>query len=457
MPIPILSLLRELSPGPRRFLWFLTANVLSWQCIVGPAMILYGRSIGMPAAWVGCLIASMPLASLLVIGTVPLVTRLGPKRLMLATWLARCLIASAVFLTPWAIARGGAVAGGCVVTAATLGFCLIRAAGVGAWFPWLHEILPPAQRGPYFAADTSITQLTTVVVLIGQGLILHNNPGTAQFFTIYGIGIVAGVLSVVFLARVPGGHAAPRELHAAAGRGAYRIPLADRAFMRFMVLTVASYSSVTWMTASLVLFMRDALHLPSRTIMLVTGLGSFGVLLTIRAWGRFAEHSGSGRAMRKTLVGHSLAASAGLLLLPGAAWTIYLLPVVVVLATTFNSACSMAAHRALLTFVQEEGRIGYTNIWIAANATALGVTPILAGLSIDGFGLNGFRACFAAATMLGLIGAVAAPSIVRDNAEGVSPAMARLLDPLAPIRTLARIAWITAGLHESNRRPSDPR
>lgn len=45
--------LRELPAAPRRFLYFSTINVISWQCLVGQPLVLFGRALDMPPGWVG--------------------------------------------------------------------------------------------------------------------------------------------------------------------------------------------------------------------------------------------------------------------------------------------------------------------------------------------------------------------------------------------------------------------
>ncbi|HNT90018.1 MAG TPA: hypothetical protein PKL84_19295, partial [Candidatus Hydrogenedentes bacterium] len=132
MRLPIVSVVHELAPPGRRFLYFNFFNVISWQCVVGPAMILFARKIGMPASWVGFLISFMPLTMILVLFTVPLVNRLGPKNVMMKGWLSRNLIMSTVFLMPLAVRFWGPRAGWYVLTGATLGFCIVRAVAVGS-------------------------------------------------------------------------------------------------------------------------------------------------------------------------------------------------------------------------------------------------------------------------------------------------------------------------------------
>lgn len=454
--LPILSNLRELDPAPRRFLVFTTFNVFSWQCIVGPTMILCARAIDMPASWVGVLVAGMPLSTLLVVGTVPLVNRLGPKRLMMVTWVWRNLAAATVFLLPWTIHHWGARAGWIVLMGATICFCLFRAIGVGGWFPWLHEILPPHQRGTFFSGETAIAQLATVFILAGQGLYLQGQPPLERFLVVYALGIGFGVFSVAWMGRVAGGHAASHIPGERSTGSSYAAALNDRVFIRFLLVAFLTYASVTWISSTMVLYLRDTAGLPAHANLLITAAGAAAVSLTVRHWGRYADHSGSGRAMAMALVGFSAAAALCIVLPPRGPWSAWGLAAAATAAATFTGAHNMAVHRAMLNYVRESGRVGYTSLWFVASALGLGLTPVLAGFIIEAWGLTGFRLCFALAALPGLLGAAASVWAIQDGPP-VEKSLARLLlNPTWPVRTLARIAWITVGLHESNRPKTPP-
>lgn len=450
MQIPIISSFKELRPASRKCLLFMAFNVVSWQSIVGPILVLLGREIGMPPSWVGLLLSFMPLSALLVAFTPPLLMRLGPKRMMFAAWTLRNMVACLVFLMPWVIGPESAKAAWYLLIATTLGFSLMRALGVGGWLPWLYEVTPENQRGVYFGAEQATVHLINLLVVLAQGLILHADPTLKRFLIVYGIGVGAGLLSLILMVRIPGGGPMHDKLSLRASFASYRIALRDRHYVRFMATAIGCTSSVIWLSASLVMFMRDALVLPARTIMLVVAGGSFGIMLTVRFWGRFADYSGSGLAMFKALTGHSLAALACLSLAPGSGWTLYVLFPIAFFAHIFLAAYATSTNRAMLNYVRAEGRVGYTSLWTIAMALAMGLTPILAGFVIDRFGLWGFRACFLISGGGGLCGAVLCRYVVRDS-EPLTVSMDVLLNPVLPLRTLARIMWITIGMHESNK------
>lgn len=456
MQLPILSSLSELSPPPRRFLWFSAFNVISWQCIVGPAMILFARKIDMPASYVGFLISFLPFSMILVAFTVPLVTRLGPKRLMSSSWFLRNISVCLVFLMPLAIARYGPRTAWLVLLTATLIFCIMRAIGVGGWFPWLHEVVPEKQRGVYFSTEAAIVQLINVGIILGQGFLLRGDPDINQFLIIYGIGVCAGLISLWWMSRVPGGGAILPQEGEKAGFASYLVALSDRPFRRFVITASICFAATSWFGAAFVLFLRDVMLLSEQYIMVLMSAGSAGVLLTIRYWQRFADFSGSGRAMGKTLMAYSLISLAFLAFDPEDSWARYALWPAVILSTAFGAAFWMAAHRAMLNYTNKSHRICYTNLWILGTSVTLGTTPILAGTFIHWWGLWGFRICFLISGIAGLICAGASVWFVEDGNRPIKRSLSALMDPAIPLRTLARIAWITLGRHESNRSTSIP-
>ena len=451
MPIPLISDFQKLSQPPKRFLVFSTFNVFSWFSLVGPVVVLFGRAIDMPASWIGFLLSFMPLSMLLVMVTIPLVTRFGPKKLMIVTWIGRNLAASLVFFIPWALHAHGARAAWIVLLTAVLSFCLVRAAGVGGWFPWLHEVVPEKEQNTFFSTETALAQLCIVVVTLSQAAILGKNPGVGHFMVIYAFGIFAGLMSALWLSRVPGGKSTYNPGFPQNSFTSYGVAWKDRPYIRFVFTTGLCFSCLAWINSSVVLYMRDALGFNDLRIMLVMSTGNFCVLLTIHYWGRFAEHSGTGQAAVLAMVGHSCAALAYLLLPPGAPWTAWLLPAVFMASSVLNSAYWTLTHRHMIQIVDEEHKVGYTNIWILGTALSLGLTPIVAGYVIEHLHLAGFRIAFAIAGVGGLAAGLANFWVVYDR-KPLRNALDELINPTLPIRTLARIAWVTVGLHSSNRK-----
>jgi len=454
MRVPILSGFQSLESPPRRFLIYVAINVVSWQNIVGPAMILLARKIDMPESLVGLMLSFLPFTSLLLLFTLPLVVRLGPKRVMLWAWFLRNVIACIVFLLPLALATGNKRLAWAVLTVAILGFCIMRALGAGGWLPWLHEIVPMHQRAVYFSTETSITQLINVGVLLLQAWLLAvDDPGIPRFLLIFGIGILMGFVSLVWMQRIPGG-AGAEDIDAHIGLRAYVRAGNDRSFLVFLLIVTFSLSGLVWFGAAYVMYLRDRLLVPDSLTMTITSLGSLGILFTVGSWARFTEAGGSGLAMAKTLIGHTCAP---LMMLFAGAHTFESTMIAsgaVILACVFSAAFNVAINRAMLNQVPDNDRIGYTALWTVSTALALGITPVAAGFFIEHYSLWGFRLCFLFSAGSTLAGALLSLFYIHDmGIEGKK--WVHLLNPALPLRTLGRILWITIGLHESNRAPEN--
>jgi hypothetical protein len=445
--LPILSGLYELDPAPRRFLLFIVFNVISWQCIIGPTIVLFARRIDMPPSWVGFLISFTPISMVLVVATGLLVMHWGSKRVMFVGWLLRNLIACTVFTMPWAMRHGGPHSAWYVLMGSTLGFCLMRAVGGGGWFPWLHEVVPENQRGAYFSAEAGVTQLLNVGVALSQAVILRGDPGVNRFLLVYGIGIASGFTSLAWMRRIPGGAPSATPASLKADVASYRTAIGDRAFLVFACTAALCFSSTAWFGAASVLYMRDALGMKSWVIMVITAAASIAIMATVRHWARFAERNGSGLAIALALIGHATAALSCILLIPGASWTPYAMGPIVILASMFGSAFWMTVHRAMLGYVTVADRVGYTNVWQVCTSVALGVTPILVGQAISHGALWGFRVCFAIAGVGGICCALAVRAFAQDRAAAHSPRHALALR--SPLRAYSQIARITLGIDET--------
>lgn len=451
MSLPVISTVKQLPPGPRSFLFFSGANLVSWQCIVGPAMVLFARELHMPPSWVGWLLAFLPLTNLLVVGMVPLVMRIGPKRLMLSTWGARNIAVGSVLAMPFVLHRFGEHAAWYLLAGATLAFCTIRAIGSGGWLPWVHEIVPDNRRGPFFSAEAAIVQFLNIFVILGQGFLLRGDPGLTEFLLVYAFGISAGLVSLLWMSRIPGGAGNPEATTAGAGFATYRNAFADKRYVRLVLFASAAYAGVTLYTAAQVMFLRDILHVGPDVIMGVLALGSLGIVLSIHSWSNFTEHSGSGTTMRLTLIGFAASVLLFLLVRPEARWAPYAAGALMVCASAFSAAGFSAANRAMLNFTHRDYRVAYANLWSVGTSMALGLSPIVAGEIIEHLDLLGFELCFIFAGLIALTCAALSSTVVPDQEAGATRPGLLPVQPARPLRDLARAARITVGLHRSNR------
>ena len=451
MPLPMFHDYKKLSTAPRRFLVFSVFNVFSWYCLVGPVLILFARFIEMPVSWVGYLNSTMPLSMIFVVVSIPLVTRLGYKKILVLTWFLRCLVACGVFLIPWVQGAYGSQAAWFVFLGSIVGFCLIRSVGVGGWFPWLHEVVPEKEQSRFFSTEMAIAQSCIVIITLVQAFILKGDVTIGRFMLIYTIGVGSGIISTFWLARVPGGKSTHNPEEGDSSFASYAVALKDRSYMLFVITTCLCFSCMVFLESTIVLYMRDGLGYSDMPIMVIMAAGGFVVLLSIHFWSRFADHSGTSYAMLLAILGHSFAALMFLVLLPDAAWTKWLLPPVLVMTVLMDSAYWSISHHHMMGVVEKEHKVGYTNIWIVGSAISMGLTPIATGYIIEHLGLMGFRIAFVCSGVGGIVCGLANYWVVHHR-KPLKHSLSELINPSLPIRTLARIAWVSVGLDESNRK-----
>ncbi|MCX7049279.1 MAG: MFS transporter [Candidatus Sumerlaeota bacterium] len=443
--------LGDIGSPARKFLLFVSINVISWQCLVGPAQVIFARQIGMPPSWIGWLQSFTPLCGVLILFTVPMVERLGPKRLLLWTWFGRSSAAAVIFLAPAAVALWGPRGAWYVLILAAFGFCLVRGLGMGGWFPWLHENVPGSRRGLYFSLETIISNVGSILWAFAVGAYLHDGATLEKFLWIYGFGILAGFMCLWLIWKIPGGRQAHLPARTLKSSAAYLRALRDKPFAIYCVKSSAGLVCLSFLGAANILYLKEEIKMPPDLIMYASAAGSLAIALTIRSWGHFADRNGGPRSMFLTLTGHSLAAIGWLTLIPGTLWSQWAVWPVFVLGCVFSAAFCMALNREMLCLIREENRVAYSNLFVIMNSLAAGVTPIFVGWMIDAWGLRGFQLCFALAVGCGLVCAVWCRMSPRELRQHVAYSGAMILTQ-TPLRTLARIFWVTIGLDDDETR-----
>ena len=403
----VLKGITDLPSGPKHFLVFTAVNLISWQCVVGQAMVLFGRAIGMPASWIGVLISFLPLSLLLVIISIPAVESYGPRKMLIRTWLARNLLASLVFIIPGAIPLWGHRSAWYILIIATLGFSLARSLGVGAWYPWIHEIVPQKMLGAYFSAETILVQIINVALTFVIAYVLNQGTGLNRFYWVYFIGIFAGLASIGFMRRIPGGVGVRSVRLPTSGRFSRLVrAFKDKSYRWFILNAIISASSISWISASNILYLRDMLFYSDSTIMYIVAAGAFFSAFTVLFWKRYPETVKINGTLALLITGHSLITFLWCALIHGAKWTPHLSVAAVLGNAVFSSIFSVTVSRGMMCLVKTEERVGYTSLWVIGMAFSNGIPPILVGLLIDLFHLDGFRACFLISSGIGLFSAL---------------------------------------------------
>lgn len=390
MRTSLLALLGSLDRGPRRFLVFLFFNVISWQCIIGPVLVLHARAAGIDRATVGVLNSILFFAGILGLLTKPLAERFGSKRLLMTGWTVRNLVVLPIVLTPWVYARYG-TPGAARLLFATAGlFCITRAMAGIAWSSWLHEIVPPNQLGRFFAAETILTRLLSVMTGVVCFVVLGRNPPLWRFAALASFGVAAGLVSIRLLRRVPGGEPPRREDGTPAMPGGFGLVLRDRAFMRFLGCTALFGFVFAGQALLVTLLLRDRLLLGPGLILLLVSSGSAVTIATTASWRRLADRQGSPRAMALAgslmVLGLAIAAC----LRPGHA-PLALIMLLCALVPVAESGSYVATSRGYMLRMRPELRHVTNAVWSAGTAFGGGVSSVLMGFWLRHGELAHFR------------------------------------------------------------------
>jgi hypothetical protein len=371
-----------LDPGPRRFLVFLFFNVISWQCLVGPVLVLHARAAGIDRATVGMLNSLLFFAGVLGLATRPLAERFGSKRVLKTGWVLRNLLVLPMALTPWVYARGGPAAAAALLFVATGLFCVTRSMAGIAWSSWLHEIVPPLHLARFYASEVVITRLLAVSFGVLAFFVLGHDPPLSRFAALTLLGVSAGLFSIRFLRRVPGG--GPVTGRAAGGpagwRGLRRV-LSEREFTGFLgcAAVQSAVSGAQGLTVPLLL--RDNLGLGPGLILLLTTAGNVLTVVTVFRWRRVSDALGSPLAMATAglLSAGCLCGLACLASGPGRA-PLGLLAGVCALMPVAETGLYVATSRGYMLRMQAWQRHATNAVWSAALAVTGGTSSVAAGL-----------------------------------------------------------------------------
>jgi hypothetical protein len=427
--------LDALDAGPRRFLGFLFLNVLSWQCLIGPVMVLHARALGIESGAVGVLYSLLFFAGVLGVLTKALAERYGSKRVLMAGWTVRNLLVLPVVLTPWVLTQWGAGAAAALLFVTAGLFSMTRALAGIAWSSWLHEIVPPAQLGRFFAAETVMTRLLAVTFGIFAFFVLGQRPPIWRFAAVAALGVGFGLLSIRVLRHVPGGGPSVRSGEPAwSGFGTV---LRDRTFMEFL-RCVAWFSFVyVGMGLLVLLLLRDQLLLGPGLILLLTTCGNLLAVTTSTRWRRIADHHGSVVVM----------AAAGLLVVlclivmaclrPGRA-PLLLVAAVCAMLPVAESGHYVATNRGYMLRMRPELRHATNAVWGACIAVPSGVSAVLMGVWLRG-GTTGHYVLatwgYAALMLAGVYVCLRFPMAGSDQGGRTST----VHDPRRPIMSLVRM------------------
>jgi len=237
--------LSELGPY-RKGTYFSFANAFVWMIGLGTPMVLLCEKLGASPSQVGCIYAAVFLLLPVQLASTALLPVLGFRRQILLAWCMRSFFLLVpvviVFWAPedpedWVLT---------LFISSLSGFCFFRAIGATALLPWLFEILPERIRGRYFATDSLVVGLAGVMTLLLSSLLFHVLSPYNAFRSLFCLTLVAAVISLLLLRKLPDGKrpvVIPLKRLLRRAPGLCLRPSHYRRFMRLQVIyAIAGYA-----------------------------------------------------------------------------------------------------------------------------------------------------------------------------------------------------------------------
>ena len=363
-----------------------TANsVFSALTFFGPVFILFLDELGLPKTRIGFLLSLLPFCGLIAPFIASTVARIGVKRVFIACWGMRKLVTALLLLIPWVLGRYGSEPAFFAVAGIVAAFALLRAVAETAWFPWFQEVVPLTYRGRYNGVNNFVSLLASCLSLAAASYVLDRIPGLDRFIWLIGIGVVAGVICVLFSFPIPGG--APGKPSASTPFHAMRGVLRDRRFLIYLGYNALALVTMhSMLMAFIPLFMKEQVGLSEQQIILLQIGGYVAGLLSSFPWGRMADRRG-GKEMLLIVVLCMLALPIGWSLIPRLHPSSF--PVALALAALAGGLSAgwwICDQRFLyVELVEPEKRTEYMAVYYAWSGLIGGCGPIAAGAFLDRF------------------------------------------------------------------------
>ncbi|MFN4244008.1 MAG: MFS transporter [Tepidisphaerales bacterium] len=365
---------------------FAVFNALSWQIVLGPPVILFAKGLGASATVLGVITALTPLLVVLQIPAAYVLPRYGYRRLTLMGWGLRTLAVAGLAGVPLLGMTGvGAAVQLALVLGLLLVFNTLRGFASGAWMPWLTEIVPAVYRARFLARDNFFANVGSLMSLGVAAMLLvsSSEPRPWQYSLVFAFAAAMGVVSLVFLSRIPD-VSTPERMRSSGHPLPWRHMLLWGPFLRIAAFVGAWVAVTGGLGTFTVAYLRAEAGYSDSDVLLLSGMTLLGALATVWMGGRLCEVWDSPRVLRVCVLG-LLAAVAG-----WAAVAMKLLPAsaaVVVGLNLLSGAAGVnfqvASQRLTMATFPLMGRNHFFALYSVITSLVLGASPIVWGVLLD--------------------------------------------------------------------------
>ncbi|HZT44398.1 MAG TPA: MFS transporter [Chthonomonadaceae bacterium] len=425
------------------------------------------------ALWLGAnnlvmgLITAIPtLAGLIQIVASYLAER-QPERKKFTAWTATLgrTLWLGILLLPLFLPHSAALAGFLVLY--TLSFVLLNIP-VPAWTSWMSDLVPPDNRGRYFARRNRIAGIVGMVVGLPAAEFLDLTTkrhawNTLGFGALFGAAVLAGLASFACLMRQP---EPPRRIPPSAespGGWAgvlayYRAPFADANFRRLMAFNTLFGVGQFFAAPFFNVYALQVLRLDYMWLQIFATLSSLVTLACLPLWGYFSDKMGNRALLVIGVCGvFSLPLSWMLTTPRNPGLTLLLLTEINIGSGLFWAVVSLTQFNLLISLSPPERTSGYVASMAAVTGLAGGIAPLLGGVLMRG--LAGWHATLFGLPLLNFHAAFFLSALLRIGAlpllkgfsepESLSPRAALVQMRHAHPRSLRHIRQLQGGSEQA--------
>lgn len=167
-----------------------------------------------------------------------------------------------------------------------------------AWLSWMSSLVPDEIRGRYFGLRNSALGLFTLLSTILGGFYLDwfkaefpDLPLTRSFEILFGVAVVLGGISILFLLKQPEPAAETKsENHL---RERLKAPLKDHNFRKLLRFAVLWSFGVNFASPFFIVYMLQDLQLSYTLVSIYTVSSAMADLIGMWAWGHFSDQIGN--------------------------------------------------------------------------------------------------------------------------------------------------------------------
>lgn len=257
-----------------------------------------------------------------------------------------------------------------------------------SWLSWMAGLVPDEIRGRYFGLRNSIMGATTILLTFLAGRYLDWFPTAFPdinsfhaYHFLFGIGIVAGVISVYFLAKKPEVVTSSAEKIRLVSL--FRKPLSERNFAKLIRFGAFWSFAANLAGPFFIVYMLQDLKLSYTMVAVYTIVSSIADLIGMRTWGSISDHTGNKPVMAITGVFIALLPLAWLFTTNEAASVFVLIPVLHIFGGFFGSGYNLCTANLVFRLAPREGNAIFFGFWSGFNVVATGIAALLGGLAAE--------------------------------------------------------------------------